>query len=208
MQAVSTPSGLNRTLQPRRDESETPHVLALESGEGAGILSEAGVTVMRKASLSAGKSSSRLSGRAGFTLVEALAAFAIVAALSVLLQRGLVQSRASLVAIEDRKRAEGLALSLLAEPVGADETMAGGRSGSADGLRFQTRLSPLILPGIPDPAPASTGGGLQGQAQLSGAAMQSTPPKGRWVPFREQISVQTQRGAVIAVETIKLFPVE
>ncbi len=88
----------------------------------------------------------RRAGREGFTLIEALVAFAIVAALSLVVQRGLVQSRVGWAAVEDRTGAERLARSLLEEPLTPVAVAAGGREGVTDGRRWRIGLQSLDLP--------------------------------------------------------------
>lgn len=141
---------------------------------------------------------------AGFTLIEALAAFAIVAVLTLVVQRGLVQSRLGLAAMEDRVAAERVARSLLAEPVRASDVARGGREGIVDGHRFVMRLSPLDLP-LPEAERANANGCPPGQTSCDPARNGGDPGKRvRWQPFRQDIEVVTLRGAPITVETIRL----
>lgn len=137
---------------------------------------------------------------AGFTLIEALAAFAIVAVLSLVVQRGVVQSRAGLVAVEDRLAAERVARSLLAEPLRASDIGTGGRTGTLDGYRYTIRLAALELP-LPE-AERDTESGCQPSA---GACNPSDPAAGvRWMPMRQDIEVLTRRGTAVTVEAIRL----
>ncbi|WFT82194.1 prepilin-type N-terminal cleavage/methylation domain-containing protein [Methylobacterium sp. CB376] len=135
-------------------------------------------------------------GRAGFTLVEALAAFAIVAMLSLALQRGLVQSRLGWLWIDDRVAAARVARSLLVQPVNLAQAAAGGWE-EADGRRFRVRLSPVALP-LPPPPP---------EPVPPVPRPPDREPAIRWVPLRERIEVETARGA-LALETIRLCPFE
>ena len=144
-------------------------------------------------------------GREGFTLVEALAAFAIVALLTLVVQRGLLQSRVTQSALEDHSRAELVAQSLLAEPLRALEVQAGGRSGRLDGYHFEIQLSLLDLP-ISE-VDARRGRDATPNEQSTNATDRAPEPL-RWRPFREIIAVTTERGTRISVETIKLGPVE
>lgn len=137
---------------------------------------------------------------AGFTLIEALAAFAIVAVLSLVVQRGVVQSRAGLVAVEDRLAAERVARSLLAEPLRVSDIDRGGRIGTLDGYRYTIRLAALELP-LPEVERDAEGG-----CQPSAGACDPADPAARirWTPMRQDIEVLTRRGTAVTVETIRL----
>lgn len=143
-------------------------------------------------------------GTAGFTLIEALAAFAIVAVLSLVVQQGVVQARLGLNAVEDRLGAERVARSLLAEPVRSFDVGNSGRTGMLDGYRYAIRLSALAMPfpeaepGERDGCPPSTVG-----CDPTGQAGDLTQ-RARWQPLRQNIEVVTQRGASVIVETIRL----
>lgn len=149
----------------------------------------------------------RLRGRDGFTLIEALAAFAIVAILTLVVQRGLVQSRLGLAAIEDRTAAERVARSLLAEPLRLADVQAGGRTGIRDGRRFEIRLSPLDLP-LPKAERTEAPSPQARNPTAPGQAPPTTEERYGWQPLREEIEVATARGASVSIETIRLGPLE
>lgn len=138
----------------------------------------------------------RRAGREGFTLIEALVAFAIVAALSLVVQRGLIQSRVGWAAVEDRTGAERLARSLLEEPLTPVAVAAGGREGVTDGRRWRIGLQSLDLPLPSPPAPENGVGG----------APQTAQDGPRWLPLRLRIEVATARGRPVEVETVRLAP--
>lgn len=137
---------------------------------------------------------------AGFTLIEALAALAIVAVLSLVVQRGVVQSRAGLVAVEDRLAAERVARSLLAEPLRVLDIGRGGRTGTLDGYRYTIRLAALEL-SLPLPERDVESG-----CPPTAAACDPADPAARvrWKPLRQDIEVLTRRGTAVTVETIRL----
>lgn len=138
--------------------------------------------------------SARAKGDDGFTLIEALVAFAIVAALSLVVQRGLIQSRIGWAAVEDRTGAERLARSLLEEPLTPAAVAAGGREGVTDGRRWRIGLQNLDLP---LPRPPEPEGGAPPQPAQEGP---------RWLPLRVRIEVATARGRPVEVETVRLAP--
>ena len=171
---------------------------------------------------------SRLRGRDGFTLVEVLAAFAILAMLTVFVQRGVVMAKMGLVRADARIAAERVAETLLAEPFGQDPSARGSRSGVADGLRWTVRVEPLDMPaaGGPPPArkppPAQASAGRAANASGSGnaaATAGSPPPVGgaenarpeetaRWRARRVTVEVATAPGRVLEVEAVRLAGVE
>lgn len=131
----------------------------------------------------------RLRGRDGFTLVEALAAFAIVAMLTLVVQRGLVMARTGLARSSDRVAAEWVARTLLAEPLGGQAVRSGASSGTAGGLRWTMRIESLDLP----------------------AARAARTDDGRapaWQPMRVMLQVETAPGRTLDVETVRLARVE
>ncbi|WP_375462397.1 type II secretion system protein J [uncultured Methylobacterium sp.] len=142
-------------------------------------------------------------GAAGFTLIEALAAFAIVAVLSLVVQRGLVQSRLGLAAVEDRLAAERVARSLLAEPVRPSDVASGGRAGILDGYRFAIRLAVLDLP-LPEAERAAQGACPPTAGPCDPGRAGDPAPPARWQPLRQDIEVATLRGPSVTVETIRL----
>jgi hypothetical protein len=142
----------------------------------------------------------RRDARAGFTLVEALAAFAIVAMLGLAIQRGVVQARLGWQRLDDRAAAERVARSLLAEPVDLARARDGGWRGTQDGRAYAVRLTAVDLP-LPPPPPRD------GAAPPPAAAGRPGELPIRWVPLRQRVEVATM-GAPLTVETIRLCPVE
>lgn len=130
----------------------------------------------------------RLRGRDGFTLVEALAAMAILGMLTVVVQRGLVMARTGIARSSERIAAEWVARSLLAEPLGAQAARAGSRGGTAGGMPWTVTIEPLDLP----QAAAATGD--KGDA-----------PK--WRPMRVTVRVEGP-GRALSVETVRLARVD
>ena len=161
----------------------------------------------------------RRGARDGFTLIEALVAFAIVAAATVVAHRSLVQSRLATARTAERETAEWVAWNLLAEPLSALDMSAGGRTGSLSGHRYDMRLTPLsdpaegTLEGTPGETLEEKLGERPGQrpGEKPGAAGPGTSPAGhpaepqvRWLPMLVRISVEMGRPEPLTVETIKL----
>lgn len=130
----------------------------------------------------------RLRGREGFTLVEALAAFVIMATLTVVVQRALVMAKTGLVRADERIAADRVARTLLAEPL-VVRAEPGSRSGVTDGQRWTVTIEPIDLPTPVAAAPSRD-------------SAASTP----WRPVRVTIQVVALSGRVLDVETVRLAP--
>ena len=131
----------------------------------------------------------RLRGSDGFTLVEALAAFAIFAVLTIVVQRALVMAKTGLGRSSDRLAAEWVARTLLAEPLGKGAAQAGSRTGRANGLGWTMTIEPLDFPAA--------------QAPRSGADRAPA-----WRPMRVTVRVETAPGRTFDVETVRLARVD
>ncbi|MEO3386696.1 type II secretion system protein [Mesorhizobium sp. CAU 1741] len=118
--------------------------------------------------------------RAGFTMVEVLVAFVLLALITVTVQRGMSEALAVAARAKDRFGAEMAAQSLLEAPLG----QAGGfpQRGSMDGYDWEMRFEPL-----------------SGEAEDASNA----PP---WVPVR--VTIEIRRAAtprlLAEAETIRL----
>lgn len=147
----------------------------------------------------------RLRGRDGFTLVEALTAFVVLALLTLVVQRSLVMARTGLSFAESRTEAERVARTLLDEPVSRTVSRGGGRSGVTEGRRWTVSAQPLDLPPArpgaapPRPEPAGTD-----PARAGDPAAKGPDPAAIWRPLRVTIRVETTAGRVLEVETVRL----
>ncbi|MCJ2011901.1 prepilin-type N-terminal cleavage/methylation domain-containing protein [Methylobacterium sp. J-076] len=134
----------------------------------------------------------RRAGRDGFTLIEALVAFAIVAGATMVVQRSLVQSRVATAQVADRMAPDWLVRSLLAEPLSDLDMNTGGRSGVEGGRRFEVRLTPLV----------------DIDEDLAIQPADRTPSRAdrqvRWQPMRVSISVEKNQAQWLTVQTVKL----
>ena len=154
----------------------------------------------------------RLRGRDGFTLVEALAAFAILALLTLVAQRTLVMARTSLAAADARIEAERVARTLLEEPVARTFARSGSRSGVTDGRRWTVTAEPLALPAARPAAPTPKAGAApmadpaatRDPAATANPVLRTNPAPAAWRPLRVTIRVETTPGRTLAVETVRL----
>lgn len=137
----------------------------------------------------------RWTERDGFSLIEALAAFAIVASASIVVQRNFVQSRFVAGRTSERTLVDWTAQSLLAETISGSDLSEGGRIGFAGGQRYEIRLSPISSE-IEEQLPA--------MAEIREQPRSVTEPQVRWRPVRVKISVQTKQQPPLTVETVKL----
>ena len=143
----------------------------------------------------------RFRGRDGFTLVEALASFVILALLTLVAQRSLVMARTGLAWAVSWTEAERVALTLLDEPLARTLWRGGERSGVTDGRRWTVSTEPLDLPPTRAAAPAAKPDPAEKTAP---AAKGDEPAPAAWRPMRVTIRVETMPGRTLAVETVRL----
>jgi hypothetical protein len=133
----------------------------------------------------------RFRGRDGFTLIEALVAFVVLALFSIAVQRVLIVSRTGLVRAEDRILAERVARTLLDAPLGPEASRLGVRSGVSDGCNWTITIEALNIPS-------------QVQAEPSGQAPTNARPAVTWRPIRMTVRVARGSGSALQVETVRL----
>ncbi|MFP5075829.1 prepilin-type N-terminal cleavage/methylation domain-containing protein [Rhizobium sp. YIM 134829] len=129
------------------------------------------------------KPGGRLAGRDGFTLIEVLVAFLVLAATMIALQKAVSTSVQMSARVDERMRAQHVAESLMTAPLGAGAI--GEQSGTLDGLRWTIALRRLDLP-FP-----------------TAVAMDGTRPKYR--PVRVLIAVSLPSGGALRVEVVRLL---
>jgi prepilin-type N-terminal cleavage/methylation domain-containing protein len=117
-------------------------------------------------------------GRAGFTLIEALVALALVLAFAEVLGPYLFHSRRIMANADGRVAAQILLRSLLDAPFDRSQLANASRSGEMARLHWQIVTEPL------------TTGAL--------------PPNGQWRAFRVIARVSSDRGQVVTAETVRL----
>ena len=119
-------------------------------------------------------------GQAGFTLLEALVALALVLAFAAVLGPHLSQARRIMDYAEGRVAAQVLLRSLLDAPFDRSGLASASRKGEASELRWRIVAEPVLsaAPGAPD--------------------------QPRWLPYRVTASVAWGSDQVISAETIRL----
>jgi prepilin-type N-terminal cleavage/methylation domain-containing protein len=126
----------------------------------------------------------RCTGRDGFTLIEVLVSFVVLAIGTLAVQQAIVLSATGTAKAEERLGAELVARSLISAPLGAGPAALQPRRGTMNGYRWQLRFSNVDLPF---------------------AALNIRDGKRpRWVPFRMVVSVSGPRGSDLTIETIRL----
>jgi prepilin-type N-terminal cleavage/methylation domain-containing protein len=130
----------------------------------------------------------RLGGCDGFTLIETLVAFTILAMLSIVVQRSLVVTRTSLARADAKAIAERVVRTLLDAPLGERGSYAGVRSGLMDGCSWTMTTELIDLP----PPPPKTKAAAGDDTAVS------------WRPVRVIIRAVDKTGATLKVETVRL----
>lgn len=134
-------------------------------------------------------SRSMLSGRAGFTLVEVLVAFTILALVMVVVQRGVLTAVGGTQRADRRIEAELVARTLMTAPLADGLATGMASSGQLNGYDWTIRLEQINLP-------FATNVTTDGKAP-------------EWMPQKMIIHVSDPRGGLAAVttETIRLVKV-
>jgi len=122
--------------------------------------------------------------KAGFTLIEALVALALILAFASVLGPYLFQARRIVANVDGRVAAQVLLRTLLDAPFDRSQLANAVRQGEVSGLRWRIVTEPI----------------------LSEAAASSDGSK--WAEFRVTASVSSGGGQVIAAETVRLGKVE
>src|SRR5437667_10174201 len=126
----------------------------------------------------ASRSRSDSSGRAGFSLLEALVALAVVLAFAVVLGPHLSHARRIMAHADGRVAAQILLRSLLDAPFDRATLPNASREGKAGGLRWRIVAAPVAVAGTSD--------------------------KASWAAFHLKASVAWADGQSISAETIRL----
>ena len=119
-------------------------------------------------------------GQAGFTLLEALVALALVLAFASVLGPHLSQARRIMAQADGRVAAQVLLRSLLDAPFDRSGLVKASRDGETGGLRWRIVAEPVV------------------------AAAPGAPDRPNWLAFRVMASVAWGSGQAITAETIRL----
>jgi general secretion pathway protein I len=122
-------------------------------------------------------------GVAGFTLIEALVALAIVAAVLGSIGAVIATTVKATRSIDQRLALAGAAETLLAALPARDLLKPGRQSGELAGHRWQIDVSPMRI-----------------------AAASDAPPTQSFVPLAVELRLQAPGGPAIAVTTVRLVP--
>jgi general secretion pathway protein I len=128
-------------------------------------------------------------GQAGFTLIEALVALALVLAFAAALGPHLFQARHILIRGDGQIRAQLLLRSLLETPFDRANPEIGTREGEASGMRWRVAVEPAIVDALSAAAPRTDSGKGQQPA---------------WSLFRVKAYVAWGAGQIVTAETLRL----
>ena len=154
----------------------------------------------------------RFKDQGGFTLVEVLVAFTVMAVLLSVLFRGVVVVRAGSQAFDDHTDEELVARAVLGDALAARDLANGTTTGLRDGLRWTLAAKPIDLSGQMPP-PTST---AKADATAPAGAAQTGQPapapgkkddKPEWATQRLVVRVGTA-GRPLEIQTIRMVKAE
>lgn len=126
----------------------------------------------------------RSSGRGGFTMVEVLVAFVVLATLTLAVQRGLAASLSLTTGAEERLGADLVARTLITAPLQMGTSALQAQQGSMNGYKWKIRFEALAFP-------------VAARNVIDGK-----PPA--WRPARMVVTVSAASGRELKIETIRL----
>ena len=132
---------------------------------------------------------------AGFTLLEALVALALLLAFAATLGPYLFHARRIMAGIDGRIAAQVLLRWLLDAPFDRSTLVDTSREGETAGLRWRITAEPLLV-SIPIPPPARISSELEQK--------ESAPERPNWTTFRVVTSVSWGPGMSVSAETVRL----
>jgi prepilin-type N-terminal cleavage/methylation domain-containing protein len=135
--------------------------------------------------------------QAGFTLIEALVAMALLLAFVSVLGPYLFHARRIADNIDGRVAAQVLLRAILDAPIDR-AALASSRSGDTDGLRWSVTSEPAYVEAMvpADGAPLRT--------TPTNAAKETEQKRPNWVPFRLTAKVEWGDGHMVSAETLRL----
>jgi len=133
---------------------------------------------------------------AGFTLLEALVALALILAFAATLGPYLFHARRVMAGVDRRIAAQVLLRSLLEAPLNRSALADASRKGETTaGLQWWITAAPILIGPVATPPRQKT---------LEKGQNESTPERPSWVPFRVIASVSWAPGQSISAETVRL----
>ena len=131
---------------------------------------------------------------AGFTLIEALVALALILAFAAALGPYLFNARRIIGNADSRVAAQALLRALADAPPDRSALAAGTREGESGGLRWRIDAEPMQLDALPVPD----------DTRLSDIGARSGRSRPNWITYRVAVSVSWAPGQVIRAETVRL----
>jgi type II secretory pathway component PulJ len=133
--------------------------------------------------------------RAGFTLLEALVALALLMTFAATLNPLLYQARRIMENADRRVAANMVLRSVLAAPVDRASLANMSREGDTGGLHWQITSQPMAAPALP----------VSLTKPKSKSPDQKAPPQqADWAPYRVTASVTWAPGRTLSAETVRL----
>lgn len=154
----------------------------------------------------------RLADRSGFTLIEALVAFTVMATVLAVLYRDVVQTRAGANVFAARTQEEVVARSLIAEFRDRRDLRDGSYAGTRDGRRWTLKASPMDLTAQLPKGDKALGAGSGHASSANGSTSplsgKPEPQKPIWVAQRLVLRVATGARPLEAeaVHLVRLAP--
>ena len=139
--------------------------------------------------------------RAGFTLLEALVALALLVAFAATLGPYLFHARRIMAGVDDRIAAQILLRSLMETPFDREAPVRASRAGETGGMRWRILAEPITI--YPKPA---TRRRQTSPEQRQGEPKQNEPAAQaiNWTTFRVIASVSWARDGSVSAETVRL----
>ena len=138
--------------------------------------------------------------RAGFTLLEALVALALLVAFAATLGPYLFHARRIMAGVGDRIAAQVLLRSLMDTPFDRETPVRASRAGETDGMHWRILAEPIAI--YPKPAAPRQ----KSPEQRQGEPKQNEPAAQpvNWTTFRVIASVSWARDGSVSAETVRL----
>ena len=138
--------------------------------------------------------------RAGFTLLEALVALALLVAFAATLGPYLFHARRIMAGVGDRIAAQVLLRSLMDTPFDRETPVRASRAGETDGMHWRILAEPIAI--FPKPAAPRQ----KSPEQRQGEPKQNEPAAQaiNWTTFRVIASVSWARDGSVSAETVRL----